>query len=112
MAGGWEFPGGKLDEGEQPIEGLKRELKEELGIEVLSAEWLCEHTHDYPDRRVQLELWVVTEFDGQPFSNEGQALQWVGIDVLHQASMLPADGPLVAALQSRHALRIGQSSLD
>ena len=99
MAGGWEFPGGKLHAGEQPLAGLKRELKEELNINVESAEWLCECTHDYPDRRVRLELWLIGRFSGVPDSNEGQVLQWIDINLLDTAGMLPADKPLVTALQ-------------
>jgi len=101
MAGGWEFPGGKLTMGEQPLDGLTRELKEELGVETHTAEWLCECTHEYPDRRVHLELWLVTEYEGVACSNEGQVLQWVDIKLLNDIDMLPADKPLIAALQKR-----------
>jgi len=101
MAGGWEFPGGKLDYDESAIDALKRELKEELNISVHSAMWLCESMHDYPDRRVLLELWLVTEFEGTPTSNEGQVLKWADINDLHEVGMLPADEPLVEALQAR-----------
>jgi len=101
MAGGWEFPGGKLDYNESAIDALKRELKEELNINVHSATWLCESMHDYPDRRVLLELWLVTEFEGTPTSNEGQVLKWADINDLHEVGMLPADEPLVEALQAR-----------
>lgn len=99
MAGGWEFPGGKLDVDEPSFDGLKRELKEELNIDVEAAEWLCECTHDYPERRVHLELWVVKNFSGVPTSNEGQVLQWIDINALDTVSMLPADKPLIIALQ-------------
>ena len=107
MAGGWEFPGGKVDTAEESIHALKRELKEELNIDVQAAEWLSECTHDYPDRRVLLELWLVTRFQGMPVSNEGQAIKWVAIDHLQDADMLPADEPLVKALQMRYASRAG-----
>jgi mutator protein MutT len=76
MAGGWEFPGGKLHVDETPLEGLRRELVEELGITVQQADWLASCQHDYPDRRVLLELWTVTEFTGQPQSLDGQAMRW------------------------------------
>jgi 8-oxo-dGTP diphosphatase len=105
MAGGWEFPGGKIGSGEGSIHALKRELKEELNIDVHSAEWLCECAHDYPDRRVLLELWLVTKFQGMPVSNEGQAIKWTSIDTLHDVGMLPADEPLVKALQRWHISR-------
>ena len=98
LAGGWEFPGGKLDAGETPIDGLRRELREELGIEIVRTEWLAGCEHDYPDRRVQLDLWLVPEFAGEPQSLDGQALRWIELSELESADMLPADKPLVAAL--------------
>ncbi len=101
LAGGWEFPGGKLHVNETPLDGLKRELKEELNIEVQGAEWLCECTHDYKDRRVFLELWIINAFEGVPSSQEGQALQWIDVNAFDRIDMLPADAPLINALQ-RH----------
>lgn len=105
MAGGWEFPGGKVQASESVIDALKRELKEELSIDVHQAEWLCDCMHDYPDRRVHLELWLVKQHTGLPVANEGQPLQWVAIDRLHQIDMLPADEPLVKALQEHLRLK-------
>jgi 8-oxo-dGTP diphosphatase len=102
MAGGWEFPGGKVHSDEAAIEALKRELKEELNIDVLQVEWLCECAHQYPDRKVLLELWLIKEYSGSVIANEGQPLQWVPIDQLHTIEMLPADEPLVMALQKHH----------
>jgi 8-oxo-dGTP diphosphatase len=106
MAGGWEFPGGKLDSGEESLAGLKRELKEELNVDVHSAELVDKCAHNYPDRRILLELWAVTHYEGIPASNEGQAIKWVAIDTLHQVGMLPADEPLVKALQARCSSRV------
>ena len=101
LAGGWEFPGGKLDAGETPLAALHRELREELGIEVMHAEWLASCQHEYSDRRVMLELWTVPAFSGTPQSLDGQALRWVPLRELEDAGMLPADKPLVAALISK-----------
>lgn len=102
MEGEWEFPGGKLHAEETPLAGLRRELVEELGITVRQADWLASCQHDYPDRRVLLELWAVTEFDGQPQSLDGQALRWVKLSDLDSAGLLPADKPLVAALLGKY----------
>ena len=101
MAGGWEFPGGKIDEGETPLAALRRELEEELGIQVQKAEYLVSCDHEYPDRVVHLELWLVTEYIGEPQPLDHQALRWVSVDQLATADLLPADQPLIEALVSK-----------
>lgn len=98
MAGGWEFPGGKLDAGESARAGLVRELREELGVAVQACREVAHCSHDYPDRRVMLALWLVSEFAGEPQSLDGQALRWVSVAELPEADLLPADAPLVEAL--------------
>lgn len=105
MAGGWEFPGGKLLAQEPPLSGLVRELQEELGITVQLAEPVAQCRHDYPDRRVLLDLWLVTQFHGEPQSLEAQPLRWVAAAALPAAGLLPADAPLVAALLDHVATR-------
>jgi len=100
MAGGWEFPGGKLMAGEAPFAGLRRELQEEIGIDVIAAEPLISYPHTYADRTVFLDLWRVTEFSGTPQSMEGQPLQFCAIDDLERVGLLEADRPMIAALRS------------
>lgn len=100
MAGGWEFPGGKLERDEQALAGLQRELREELGIEVLEATPLIAYEHGYADRRVLLDLWLVSRFTGQPRSVEGQPLQWLSIDELDTVGLLEADRPMIPALRA------------
>jgi len=101
MAGRWEFPGGKLETGEGPRQGLDRELREELGIDVQDAEPLLKLSHRYADRHVHLDVWLVTEFRGEPQSLEGQALQWVSPEQLHRIDLLEADAPIIEALRDR-----------
>jgi len=101
MAGGWEFPGGKLDTDEPPYDGLCRELREELGVTVLDAEPVIVYEHDYGDRVVKLDLWRVTRFEGMPCSMEGQPLQWAYIDKLKELGLLEADWPMIEALRTR-----------
>jgi 8-oxo-dGTP diphosphatase len=103
LAGGWEFPGGKLNADEAPLDGLRRELREELNVELMQAEWVASCEHDYPDRRVSLQLWVVPQFVGEPQPLDKQALRWVSSSELQSAAMLPADQPLIAALLSKLA---------
>jgi 8-oxo-dGTP diphosphatase len=98
MAGAWEFPGGKLLPGEPPLDGLKRELAEELGVLVEDAEPFLEHSFRYPDRIVRLDVWWVRRFSGRAESREGQALRWCDAEALSAAAMLPADAPLVTAV--------------
>ena len=101
MAGAWEFPGGKKRTGETRFEALRRELAEELGIGVEGAEPLLELVHDYPDRRVKLDVWLVHEYRGEPTAQEGQPLRWVDLDDLGDAGLLEADRPIVEALRAR-----------
>jgi 8-oxo-dGTP diphosphatase len=98
MAGGWEFPGGKVGAGESPNDALRRELQEELAIEVQAAEPVIAITHHYPDRSVLLDLWWVTQYSGKPISAEGQPIQWVPIEQLRSVGLLEADLPMIEPL--------------
>jgi 8-oxo-dGTP diphosphatase len=98
LAGSWEFPGGKLQPGEAPLAALKRELDEELGIEVLEAEPVLALVHDYPDKRVRLDVWHVRRFRGQVAAREGQPLRWVTAAECRQLQLLDADWPIVERL--------------
>jgi 8-oxo-dGTP diphosphatase len=99
LAGYWEFPGGKLEPDELAAAALRRELREELGIRVQAAYRLLQFSHDYPDKRVRLDVWRVTEFDGVPAAHEGQRLDWALPEELTGHDLLPADQPIVAALR-------------
>ncbi len=99
LAGGWEFPGGKLEPGETRYEALARELQEELGIEVAAARPLIRARHQYAEREILLDVWIVTEYRGEPASLDGQALRWCARAELPGAKLLPADRPIVTALR-------------
>jgi len=101
FAGRWEFPGGKLEAGETPHAALVRELREELGIEVLEAEPLLAVVHRYPGApvRVLIDSWRVLSWRGTPDSLDGQRLRWCAVADLPAADILEADRPIVTALR-------------
>jgi 8-oxo-dGTP diphosphatase len=99
LAGGWEFPGGKLEPGEDRRAGLARELREELGIAIGNPRPLIRLRHAYPEREVLLDVWVVPHYSGAPQSLEAQALRWCTQEELETVQLLPADGPIVRALR-------------
>jgi mutator protein MutT len=101
LAGGWEFPGGKLESGEARPVGLARELREELGISIRDPRPLVRVRHTYPFGDVLIDMWVVTRYAGEPQGLDGQALRWCTQDELERSSaeLLPADGPIVRALR-------------
>jgi 8-oxo-dGTP diphosphatase len=99
MAGRWEFPGGKVTAGETEADALKRELHEELGITVSACQPFMRLFHEYDDRIVELSMWLVDSFTGEPTGLDGQALKWVAADALGAEDILEADAPFVAALQ-------------
>ena len=107
MAGYWEFPGGKLDAAEAAEQALRRELREELGIELRRCHRLLELRHHYTDRAVELEVFVVDESHGEPSGLEGQALKWVSVAELAQEHLLPADRPIVEALTAYEGIGHG-----
>jgi mutator protein MutT len=99
LAGGWEFPGGKLEPGEERVAGLARELHEELGITIGTPRPLIRVRHAYPSRDVLLDVWVVRDYRGEPKGLDGQTLRWCTQDELSTVKLLPADLPIVKALR-------------
>lgn len=95
-SGYWEFPGGKIEAGETPQSALVRELQEELGITILSAQPWCCMTHTYPHARVRLHCFIVEHWSGEPVSQENQSLQWQ--DHITVSPLLPTAAPLCAWL--------------
>jgi 8-oxo-dGTP diphosphatase len=101
LAGLWEFPGGKLEHGEQPPYALARELHEELGIRIDPADGapLIRVPWRYGERELLLDAWQFTHWQGEPASLEGQALQWSLPDAVDLAILAPADRPILQALR-------------
>jgi 8-oxo-dGTP diphosphatase len=100
--GMWEFPGGKIAPGETSPQALSRELAEELGIEVTECSSFMSLRHEYDDRIVSIEFFIVSEWNSDPVGREGQELRWVPTELLDADELLPADMPVVTALQRRH----------
>ena len=100
MAGLWEFPGGKIEDGERPEQTLIRELQEELGIAVSEAclAPLTFASHGYPEFHLLMPLYVCRRWEGTVTAKEGQRLAWVKPNRLRDYDMPPADVPLISHL--------------
>ena len=99
QGGLWEFPGGKVEPGESVQQALARELHEELGIHIGSASPLLQVRHDYSDKSVLLDVWVVREFSGNAQGREGQPLAWAEWTNLNSYRFPEANQPIVTALE-------------
>ncbi len=102
QGGLWEFPGGKVEAGEDIQHALARELHEELGITVKTARPLIRVRHDYPDKSVLLDVWRVDAFAGQPHGREGQQIEWVAPEHLLERTYPAANWPIVTAARLPH----------
>ena len=91
----WEFPGGKLDEGESPEECLKRELHEELGIEASVGQAFPTTTHHYPSFSVTLYPFICKIISGEIILHEHSAMVWLPIEELHSLDWAEADLPVI-----------------
>jgi len=104
LAGYWEFPGGKLEEGEDPVSALKRELREELGIEVSVGNIYAVGHHVYETKTVILLVYEATLIAGQPTCKEVAEIRWFKPSELVNLDLPPADEPITARLRKDYGL--------
>lgn len=103
QGGKWEFPGGKVEQGEAPQEALHRELYEEIAIKTTDSEPLLLIEHDYGDKCVRLHVFSVTGFDGEPTGAEGQPGKWLALDALEYNDFPAANRDIIDAVLARQA---------
>ena len=97
----WEFPGGKVEDGEDPGESLRRELREELAIEPEIGPLLCRLEHRYPDREVDLFVFHIPGYTGELRNKQFESIRWVQREELADFDFLDADRSVIEALTSR-----------
>ena len=100
QGGLWEFPGGKRHDSESPELALKRELAEELALEVIESRHFLTVRHRYSDKAVLLDFYLVAKFDGEPKGNEGQPVRWVELTELSAYPFPEANWPVIERLQN------------
>lgn len=100
QGGKWEFPGGKVEISETVAQALHRELQEEIAIDVLSCIPLMEISHDYGDKEVLLDVYLVDNFQGEPVAQEGQQQGWFAFSELEVLDFPAANLEIIAKLKS------------
>ncbi len=101
QGGLWEFPGGKLEDGESVESALHRELQEELGLTPLSFKPFLKIEHDYGDKEVLLDIWEIREFRGEAKGMEGQIIKWLSLSELGNYQFPEANRSIVDYLRKR-----------
>jgi 8-oxo-dGTP diphosphatase len=96
--GYWEFPGGKIEPGEPVPEALRREVREELGVEIARADPWINRVFVYPHATVRLHFYRVYAWRGEPRAVEHQAIAWQHPDLIDLKPLLPANGPVIRSL--------------
>lgn len=101
LAGKWEFPGGKVDAGETPEDALRRELREELGIETEIGAFLCRSCHDYSHLSVELLAYRVSHVSGELIPHVHDEIRWVKPEDLSAYDFPEANLPVIRAILER-----------
>ncbi len=104
LAGGWEFPGGKVEPGETPQEALVREIHEELEATVSVGEFICQVEYDYPTFRLSMKCYLCSVAEGHLTLLEHSDAKWLEADALDSVDWLPADVAVVEAIKEKKIL--------
>ena len=96
---GWEFPGGKVEEGETPQEALKREIEEELETEIEVGDYLTMIEYDYPKFHLSMKCYWAKIVEGKPVLLEHEAAKWLTKDTIDSVDWLPADLTIIGKVK-------------
>lgn len=103
----WEFPGGKVEDGEDPRESLQRELTEELAIKAEIGPLVCRLEHSYPDRKVELLVFHIRGYTGELRNRQFESIRWVRPEELMHFDFLEADRSVIETLARRDLVEEG-----
>ena len=98
--GMWEFPGGKIEPGESREDALKREIQEELGVDIYIKELLCTTEYDYPTFHLTMHCYLCSVASGEIELREHKSAQWLTAETLDTVEWLPADREIIAMLRA------------
>lgn len=100
FGGMWEFPGGKIEPGESQETALKREIQEELGVDITIGELLCTTEYDYPTFHLTMHCYLCSVASGEIELREHKSAQWLTAETLDTVEWLPADREIIAMLRA------------